>query len=140
LNIEVDVRRHRVFTRNDDDIVTEVAVSYLDALLGGEVEVPTMTGKVALKVPAGTTLGRNFRMKGKGMPRHGRGATGHGDLVARMVISVPGELSDEEKALLEQLQTLQMDELEIVQDEVNGPGPEIESDSSGSGEDAGADA
>ena len=140
LNIEVDVRRHRVFTRNDDDIVTEVAVSYLDALLGGEVEVPTMTGKVALKVPAGTTLGRNFRMKGKGMPRHGRGATGHGDLVARILISVPGELSDAEKALLEQLQTLQMDELEIVQDEVNGPGPEIESDSSRSGEDAGADA
>jgi molecular chaperone DnaJ len=140
LNIEVDVRRHRVFTRNDDDIVTEVAVSYLDALLGGEVEVPTMTGKVALKVPAGTTLGRNFRMKGKGMPRHGRGATGHGDLVARILISVPGELSDAEKVLLEQLQALHMDELEIVHDEVNGPGPEIESDSSRSGEDAGADA
>jgi molecular chaperone DnaJ len=140
LNIEVDVRRHRVFTRNDDDIVTEVAVSYLDALLGGEVEVPTMTGKVALKVPAGTTQGRNFRIKGKGMPRHGRGATGHGDLVARMMISVPGELSDEEKALLEQLRALHMDELKIVQDDVNGPGPETKSDSNGSGEDVGGGA
>jgi DnaJ-class molecular chaperone len=140
LNIEVDVRRHRVFTRNDDDLVTEVAVSYLDALLGGEVEVPTMTGKVALKVPAGTTQGRNFRMKGKGMPRHGRGATGHGDLVARMLISVPEESSDEEKALLEQLRTLRMNELEIVQDDVIDPGPETESGTSESGEAAGGDA
>ena len=140
LNIEVDVRRHRVFTRNDDDLVTEVAVSYLDALLGGEVEVPTMTGKVALKVPAGTTQGRNFRMKGKGMPRHGRGATGHGDLVARMLISVPEESSDEEKALLEQLRTLRMNELKIVQDDVIDPGPETESGTSESGEAAGGDA
>ena len=140
LNIEVDVRRHRVFTRNDDDLVTEVAVSYLDALLGGEVEVPTMTGKVALKVPAGTTQGRNFRMKGKGMPRHGRGATGHGDLVARMVISVPGESSDEEKALLEQLRTLQTGELEMVQDDVIDPRPETESGTSEYVEAAGGDA
>lgn len=140
LNIEVDVRRHRVFTRNDDDLVTEVAVSYLDALLGGEVEIPTMTGKVALKVPAGTTQGRNFRMKGKGMPRHGRGATGHGDLVARIMISVPEESSDEEKALLEQLRTLRMNELKIVQDDVIDPGPETESGTSESGEAAGGDA
>jgi DnaJ-class molecular chaperone len=140
LTIEVDVRRHRVFTRKDDDLVTDVSVSYLDALLGGEVEVPTMTGKVALKVPAGTTQGRSFRMKGKGMPRHGRGATGHGDLVARMVISVPGELSDEEKVLLEQLRTLQMGELEIVQEDVADPEPETESGSSGSAEAAGGDA
>ena len=142
LTIEVDVRRHRVFTRKDDDLVTDVAVSYLDALLGGEVEVPTMTGKVALKIPEGTTQGRNFKMKGKGMPRHGRGASGHGDLVARMVISVPGESSDEEKALLEQLRTLQMGELEIVQEDVadQEPEPEPESGSSGSAEAAGGDA
>jgi len=142
LTIEVDVRRHRVFTRKDDDLVTDVAVSYLDALLGGEVEVPTMTGKVALKIPEGTTQGRNFKMKGKGMPRHGRGASGHGDLVARMVISVPGESSDEEKALLEQLRTLQMGELEIVQEDVadQEPEPETESGSSGSAEAAGGDA
>ncbi len=106
LTIEVDVRRHRVFTRRDDDLVTEVPISYLDALLGGEVEVPTMTGKIALTVPSGTTGGRSFRVKGKGMPRHGRGATGSGDLLARMVIPVPKELSEEEKSLLEQLREL----------------------------------
>lgn len=106
LTIDVDVRRHRVFTRNEDDLATDVSVSYIDALLGGEVEVPTMTGKVALKVPAGTRAGRSFRMTGKGMPRHGRGATGSGDLLARMVISVPGELTDDEKALLEKLRDL----------------------------------
>ncbi len=108
LTIEVDVRRHRVFKRRDDDLTTEIPVSYLDALLGGEVEVPTMTGKVALRVPAGTVEGRSIRMKGKGMPRHGRGATGHGDLLARMVISVPGELTEEEKSLLEQLRDLKL--------------------------------
>jgi DnaJ-class molecular chaperone len=140
LTIDVEVRRHRVFTRKDDELVTDVSVSYLDALLGGEVEVPTMTGKVALKVPAGTTQGRNFRMKGKGMPRHGRGASGHGDLVARMVISVPEELSDEEKALLEQLRTLHMGELETVQEDVTDPEPETESGSSRSAEAAGGDA
>ena len=142
LTIEVDVRRHRVFTRKDDDLVTDVVVSYLDALLGGEVEVPTMTGKVALKIPEGTTQGRNFRMTGKGMPRHGRGATGHGDLVARMVISVPGALSDEEKALLEQLRTLQTGELEIVQGDVTDSKSETETEtgSGGSAEAAGGDA
>ena len=107
LTIDVDVRRPRVFTRKDDDLITDVSVSYLDALLGGEVEVPTMTGKIALKVPSGTKAGRSFRMTGKGMPRHGRGTTGAGDLVARMVISVPGELKEEEKLLLEQLRDLQ---------------------------------
>ncbi|MDP6823927.1 MAG: J domain-containing protein [Dehalococcoidia bacterium] len=106
LTIEVDVRRHRVFTRKDDDLSTEVTVSYLDALLGGEVEVPTMTGKVALKIPAGTVEGRSFRVTGKGMPRHGRGAAGVGDLLARMVISVPGESSEEERSLLEHLRDL----------------------------------
>ena len=142
LTIEVDVRRHRVFTRKDDDLVTDVVVSYLDALLGGEVEVPTMTGKVALKIPEWTTQGRNFRMTGKGMPRHGRGATGHGDLVARMVISVPGELSEEEKALLELLRTLQTGELEIVQGDVTDSKSETETEtgSGGSAEAAGGDA
>ena len=106
LTIDVDVRRHRVFTRNEDDLITDVPVSFLDALLGGEVEVPTMTGTVALKVPAGTKAGRSFRMTGKGMPRHGRGASGAGDLLARMVISVPGELTDDEKSLLEKLRDL----------------------------------
>ncbi|HCV27064.1 MAG TPA: molecular chaperone DnaJ, partial [Dehalococcoidia bacterium] len=100
LTIEVDVRGHRVFTRRDDDLTTDVAISYLDAILGGEGELPTMTGKVALTVPAGTTDGRSFRMKGKGMPRHGRGASGNGDLLARMVISVPREPTEEEVGLL----------------------------------------
>jgi DnaJ-class molecular chaperone len=117
LTIEVDVRRHRVFTRREDDLITDVPIFYLDALLGGEVEVPTMTGKVALTVPLGTDGGRSFRMKGKGMPRHGRGATGHGDLLARMVISVPKELSEKEKSLLEQLRELNSVAVELDPDE-----------------------
>jgi len=71
--------------------------------------VPTMTGKVALTVPSGTVEGRSFRLKGKGMPRHGRGAVGYGDLVAKVAISVPNDLTEEEKGLLEQLRDLQTD-------------------------------
>ncbi|MDA1256467.1 MAG: J domain-containing protein [Chloroflexi bacterium] len=106
VTIEVDIRKHRVYTRKGDDLTTDVSVSYLDALLGGEVEVPTMSGKVVLRVPPGTVEGRNFRLGGRGMPRHGRGATGHGDLVAKVVISVPKDLSDQEKGLLERLRQL----------------------------------
>lgn len=106
LTIDVDVRRHRIFTRNDDDLLIDVSISYLDALLGGEVEVHTMNGKIVLKVPPGTTAARSFRITGKGMPRHGRGATGNGDLLARMVISVPGDLTDDERSLLEELRYL----------------------------------
>ena len=109
VTIEIDVRNHRVFTRKGDELTTEVTVSYLDALLGGEVEVPTMTGKVALTVPSGTVEGRSFRLKGKGMPRHGRGAAGYGDLVAKVAITVPKDLTEEEKGLLEQLRGLQTD-------------------------------
>ena len=107
VTIEIDVRRHGVFTRKGDELATEVTVSYLDALLGGEVEVPTMTGRVALTVPAGTVEGRSFRLAGKGMPRHGRGAVGYGDLVARVIISVPNDLTEKEKTLLGQLRELQ---------------------------------
>lgn len=129
VTIEVDVRRHRVFTRKGDDLTTEVEVSYLDALLGGEVELPTMTGRVALKVPAGTVEGRSFRITGKGMPRHGRGAAGYGDLVARVAISVPKDLTEEEKTLLEQLRALHVS---ANQDEPEGV--------TGSAEAAGGDA
>lgn len=122
VTIEIDVRDHRVFTRKGDELTTEATVSYLDALLGGEVEVQTMTGKVALRVPEGTVEGRSFRLKGKGMPRHGRGAVGYGDLVARIAISVSKDMTEEEKALLEQLRDLRPGTSENVSESAEAAG------------------
>ncbi|MEX0763386.1 MAG: J domain-containing protein [Dehalococcoidia bacterium] len=91
------------FRREGANLHTEVSVDLLDAVLGGEVEVPTMTGRVALKVPPGTQNGRSFRIAGKGMPKSG--GAGHGDLFATVKVRLPESLSDEERRLFEQLRS-----------------------------------
>ena len=142
VTIEVNVRRHRTFTRKGDDLTTEASVSYLDALLGGEVELPTMTGRVALTVPPGTVEGRSFRITGKGMPRHGRGAVGYGDLVAKVVISVPKDLTEQEEILLKKLRDLETSANEDESGGVSGsdeaPGDAEAAGTARTAEDAGA--
>jgi curved DNA-binding protein len=78
------------------------------AVLGGKVKVPTLTGPVNLTIPAGTQGGQTFRLRGKGMPRL-RNQNQYGDLLATINIAVPQELSDEERALYEQLAALRQD-------------------------------
>ncbi len=95
---------HPRFERKEDDLYTEVAVPFTDAALGAEVEVPTLTGPVTARVPAGTSSGQSLRLRGKGMP-HLRGE-GHGDLYAKVRITVPKHLGDREKALLEEIRGL----------------------------------
>jgi len=73
-------------------------------LLGGEVQAQTMTGRVMLKIPAGTQNGKSIRLTGKGMPRLGAG--GSGDLYARVRVVLPTELSERERALFEELRAL----------------------------------
>ena len=74
-------------------------------MLGGEVEVPTLTGQVKLKIPAGSQNGQTFRLRGKGMPRlNKRGA--HGDLYARLDVRLPERLSEEQRQLFEKLRRL----------------------------------
>jgi DnaJ-class molecular chaperone len=102
--LTVRVAPHRVFTRSGDDLHVDARVSYLDAILGGEAEVPTMTGKVALKIPARTQNGRSFRIPGKGMP--GLNSGRFGDLIATVNVRLPGELGDDQKKLFEQLREL----------------------------------
>ena len=72
------------------------------ALLGGEVEVPTLGRPIKLKIPAGTQAGRKFRLTGKGMPVLNQ-TDKHGDLYARIVVTVPENLNDEQRELVEQL-------------------------------------
>ena len=100
LFVRVHVAPHRWFGRKGDDLTVELPVSFAEAALGANVQVPTLNGAVTLKVPAGTPTGKTFRVKGKGAPHKG----GRGDLLVTAVVDVPGKLSREEKQLLKQLQ------------------------------------
>jgi molecular chaperone DnaJ len=99
LYVRVHVTPHDLFRRRGDDLTIEVPVSFHEAALGANVQVPTLDGPVTLKVPAGTPSGKTFRIKGRGAPRRG----GHGDLLATVVVSVPSKLTREQKKLVEQL-------------------------------------
>ena len=102
LVLKVNVASDPKFRRNGSDLTTDVSVSMFDALLGGEVIVPTVTGTgLALRIPPETQNGQTFRLAGKGMPRL-RG-TGSGDLYAKVVVALPEDLQDSERELLEQL-------------------------------------
>jgi DnaJ-class molecular chaperone len=98
----VRIRADARFRREGADLHSDVPVPLVDAVLGGEVEVPTMSGKVALKVPPGTQNGRTFRLTGKGMPRMGS-APAYGDLYATMKVVLPDDLSDDERQMFERM-------------------------------------
>jgi molecular chaperone DnaJ len=103
LFVRVRVARHPLFGRKGDNLTVELPISFPEAALGANVQVPTMNGPVTLKVPAGTPNGKTFRVRGKGAPKKG----GQGDLLVTVNVDVPGKLSREEKQLLKQLQDAQ---------------------------------
>ena len=102
LYLNVSVRPHRVFRRDGDDLRCDVDVDLYTAVLGGETRIRTVSGEVALKIPPGTSGGRVFRLRGKGMPKP-RSPKQHGDLLATVRVRVPEELSDRERELFEEL-------------------------------------
>ncbi len=104
LYLKVSVKPHRLFERKDDDLYVEVAVPLMVALLGGEVQVPTLKGKIALKVPPETQNGRTFRLTKQGMPHLGNSS--RGDLLAKVKVVLPTNLSQKERELLGQLKEL----------------------------------
>jgi DnaJ-class molecular chaperone len=98
LYIVTKVKPNDVFTRNGADLTRELRVTLREALLGGEVHVRTLKGRVLLTLPASTQNGRTFRLTGQGMPRlKGRGE-GSGDLYVKVSVVLPAKLSDEAKA------------------------------------------
>lgn len=105
LLLVVDVQSDRQFERDGDDLYVDVPVDFLTATLGGAVSVPTMTGSVNLKVPAGTQSGHKLRLKGKGMPVL-RKKDQFGNLYARMLITVPEKLSPQQRAKFEELRLM----------------------------------
>ena len=106
LYIFVSVETHNIFKRSEENLFFEFPISLTDAALGTAIEVPTIDGgKTKVKIPAGTQSGKQFRLKGKGMPIMRNKS--YGDLYIRVFTEVPVSLSKEQKNLLEQFKTLE---------------------------------
>ena len=101
LYVVMNVMPHPKFQRIESDLLLERSISFTEAALGAEVEVPTLTGRAKMKVPAGTQTGTIFRLRGKGMPR--LQGMGSGDLHVKVNIKTPSALTDRQKQLLEEL-------------------------------------
>ncbi len=98
--VVIHVREHPMFVRQDNDIIIEVPISFPQAALGGEIEVPTLEGKVKLKIPAGTQSGKVLRLKGKGIvDLHGYG---RGDELVKIVVETPKRLTARQREILEE--------------------------------------
>ncbi|MCX7919989.1 MAG: molecular chaperone DnaJ [bacterium] len=98
LYVLINVKPHPIFERHENDLVCEVPITFTQAVLGAEIEVPTLDGKVKMKIPAGTPSHKLFRLKGKGIPDlHGQGM---GDLHVRVVVEIPTKLTAKQKELL----------------------------------------
>ncbi|NRD72750.1 molecular chaperone DnaJ [Shewanella sp. VB17] len=98
LYVQVSVREHAIFVRDGNNLYCEVPISFGKAALGGEIEVPTLDGKVNLKIPSETQTGRMFRMRSKGVKSVRSHAVG--DLLCKVVMETPVKLSDRQKELL----------------------------------------
>ena len=98
LYVHVRVKQHAIFTREDNNLFCEVPISFANAVLGGELDVPTLDGRVKLKIPAETQSGRVFRLKGKGVKSVHGGEMG--DLMCRVVVETPVNLNRRQKELL----------------------------------------
>jgi DnaJ-class molecular chaperone len=105
LYLVVTVKPHSIFERKGNDLYVDVSVPLVVAVLGGEAQVPTPKGNLALKIPPETQNGVTFRLTGQGMPRLGE--TQRGDILARVKVVLPTKLSSEGKKLFEQLGKLQ---------------------------------
>jgi len=99
LYVVVHVSSHKLFGRKGSDLTLTLPITFAEAALGANVEVPTLNGPVTLKIPSGTQPGRTFRVRGKGAPKKG----GQGDLLVTVNVEVPQRLSRDEKHLLKQL-------------------------------------
>lgn len=110
LYVIIDVKPHPVFERHNNDIVTQISISLVKAILGGEVQVPTLDGKVTMKIPPGTQSGKIFRINNKGIPDlHGRG---RGDELVRVLVNIPVNLTTEQRRLIEEFARVSGEEID----------------------------
>lgn len=102
LFVEMSVRKHAIFERDGKDLHCDAPITFSDAALGGELEVPTLEGRVKLKIPEGTQTGKLFRLRGKGVKPVRGGSVG--DLLCRVVVETPVQLTKQQRELLQQFQ------------------------------------
>ena len=102
LLVEILIREHPIFTRDGVDVLCEVPISFTQAALGAEVQVPTLDGKVSFDIPEGTQTGTTFTLSGKGIPYVGSSRR-RGDQLFTVVVETPTKLTKEQKDLLRQL-------------------------------------
>lgn len=118
LYVVVSVREHKIFQRDGKNLFCEVPISFADAALGGELEVPTLDGRVKLKIPDGAQTGKLFRLRGKGVtPVRGGSA---GDLLCKVVVETPVNLTKRQRELIQELR-------ETLQEEGSNQSPRAES-------------
>ena len=104
LYVVINILPHDFFTREEFDVVCEVPITFTQATLGAEIEVPTLDGKVKMKIPSGTQSHSTLRLKGKGLTR--LGSYGRGDQLVRVIVEVPSRLNSEQKELLKRFEEL----------------------------------
>lgn len=115
LYVVVQVKSHEFYKREGDNIYCELPLTFAQAALGDEVEVPTVHGKVKLKIPAGTQTGKTFRLKGKGAPNvHGYG---HGDQHVKIRVITPTKLTDRQKEILREFNDIDGNSVANEQDD-----------------------
>ncbi|WP_178985553.1 DnaJ C-terminal domain-containing protein [Winogradskyella helgolandensis] len=105
LYIILKVQQDPRFQRNGDNLLYSASVDLYTAILGGKIEVPTLTGTVKVTVPKGSETGKTLRLKGKGMPKYNKPTT-HGDLLVKLTVNLPKALTKEEEELFKKLQGL----------------------------------
>jgi molecular chaperone DnaJ len=105
LYVRISIEPHPVFKRQESEVICDVSISYAQAALGDEIDVPTIEGSVKMKIPAGTPSGKIFRMRNKGIQILGRNS--RGDQHTRVSIRVPKKISEDHRALLEKLKELE---------------------------------
>jgi len=101
LYVEVQVKPHKIFMRKDNDLYCEIPVSFVMAAIGGEIEIPTLDGKLKLKIPAETQTNKLFRLRGKGIKSVHGGSKG--DILCRVIVETPVKLTKKQKELIEEL-------------------------------------
>lgn len=101
--VQIKVRKHHIFDREDSNLCCEIPINFTTAALGGEVEVPTLDGRMKLKIPPETQTGKLFRIRGKGIKSIRNGY--YGDLLCRVIVETPVKLNERQKYLLKELGT-----------------------------------
>ena len=113
LFVVLRVHDHPFFVRDGADIVCDVPVSFAQAALGTEIEVPTLQGTTKLKIPAGTQSGQLFKLKGKGVPD--LNGYGRGDEIVRLLVETPRKLTAQQRSLLEEFARISGEEVHPLQ-------------------------